>query len=182
MIRILLLCLPLAAAADTGGVVFPERWTLGQTGLIRNGEGLREYGFMGIDIYAAALYLKTAAHDAAAVLSSSEPKVLHMHFLRDFTRQDTLKAWDHSFAQNCPPPCALPQKELAAFQAFIPDSRRGDTQTYEFYADRVNVRANSRPIGSVEGAAFSRLLLSTWIGAAPPTEALKRALLGLDRE
>ncbi len=176
---LLLWLLPFSAlAVDTGGVVFPERWTLGKTELALNGAGLREYGLMGIDIYAAALYLVQPESDMDKVLASPTPKVLHMHFFRDIGRDDTLKAWAYSFEQNCHSPCVLPQKQLAAFQAFIPDSRRTDTQTYEFYPDRVNVLSNGKLIGSVTGARFARLLLSTWIGDAPPTPELKAALLG----
>ncbi|MDQ3564623.1 MAG: chalcone isomerase family protein [Pseudomonadota bacterium] len=84
---------------------------------------------------------------------------------------------EQGFEQNCTSPCVLPQKEIAAFQLFIPDSRSGDTQTY---ADRMEVFSNGKRIGEVKGAGFTRLLLSTWIGPpAPPTEALKNALLGL---
>lgn len=177
---LLLLLLSFSAlAADTAGVVFPERWTLDKTELLKNGEGLREFGVMGLDIYAVALYLQKPERDARRVLDSSAPRVIHMQFFRGIGRDDLRKAWAYGFEQNCAPPCVLPQKELAAFQAFIPDWRRGDTETYEFYAEYMNLRSNGKLIGSVHGKDFVRLLLSTWIGDAPPTPELRAALLGL---
>jgi len=36
-----------------------------------------------------------------------------------------------------------------------------------------------RPDGWLSGVAAARELLATWLGPGPPTEGLKRALLGL---
>ena len=182
MIRALLLGLPLTAfAAEAGGVNFPERWQLDGQTLLLNGAGVREYGPFGIDVYAAALYLRERETQGARVLDSPLPKVVQMRFLRDVSRADTLKAWDAYFERNCVTPCVLPYEAIAAFRAFIPDARDGDTQTYRFYDGRVEIDLDGQRLGSVKGAAFARLLLSTWIGDVPTTAELKAALLGIDR-
>lgn len=144
-----------------------------------NGAGLREFGFLKIDVYAAALYLSEKQSDAHAVLASLEPKVLQMRFLRDGSREDTPKAWDIYFAKNCVTPHVLPAREIENFKSFIPATPAGETQTYFFYADRVRVDSGGRVLGEVQGADFVRLLLSTWIGVAPTTPELKNALLGV---
>jgi hypothetical protein len=173
------LFLALAAhAATIEGIVFPQQVTLEGRTLQLNGWGLRQYSVFKIDVYAAALYLRAAERDADKVLSSSEPRLIHMQFLRDVSREDSLKAWDHYFLQNCSGDCELPAAAIAAFRALVPEARAGDTQTYRFFADCAEIQANGHPPVRIDGAAFSRLLLSTWIGTAPTSTDLKRDLLG----
>ena len=54
----------------------------------------------------------------------------------------------------------------------------GDQETYVFRHDGVEISRNGKSLGRIEAPDFSRLLLSTWIGATPTTAALKRDLLG----
>lgn len=177
MLLALLLALPVQAA-EIAGVQFAQTWTLDGQSLGLNGAGLREYGFLKVDVYAAALYLPVVQRSEATVLESAGGKVLHMHFFRDVGREDTVKVWDHYFAENCPAPCVLPQASIAAFKALVPETRAGDTQTYLFRAEGVEFLANGRTLGKVFGADFARLLLSTYIGRYPPTPELRAALLG----
>lgn len=173
------LLFPLAAQAlQVGDAVLPDRWDINDHALMLNGAGLREYGFLKIDVYAAALYLPSKLTNERQVLASTEPRVLHMQFFRDVSREDTIKAWDHYFAENCKAPCSLPQQEIAAFKKIVPETITGDTQTYVFQAEAVELLRNGISIGRVQGAAFSRLLLSTWIGDVPSTAELKAKLLG----
>lgn len=171
--------LPLCAqAADVGGIELPGRWSLGKTELVLNGAGVREYGFLGLDVYAAALYLPSVERESSAVLDAPL-KLLHMHFFRDASREDTLKAWQVYLEKNCTlPACTIPPTALAHFNALIPATVKGETQTFVWRGARVQVLRNGQVLGEMEDAAFARLLLSTWIGAVPTTEDLKTALLG----
>jgi len=171
-------CSSLASAVQVGKETLPDQWTLDSQTLTLNGAGAREYGFLKIHVYVAALYLAKAEHATDAILKSATPKVLHMRFLRDVSRADTVSAWEHYFAENCLAPCVLPREEIKAFNAIVPQSDTGDTQTYLFRPDSVELLRNGNSLGVVRGADFARLLLSTWIGAAPTTPALKQALLG----
>lgn len=177
LLMLWLLALP-AGAAEVAGVRLPDYWMLDGHALPLNGIGVREYGLLKIDVYVAALYLPKPDQDPVHILAAPGPKVIQMQFLRDINREDALKVWDHYFAENCKSPCVLPAAEIAAFKAFAPTTVKGDTQTYLFYDNHVEVLANGKPIGKVGGPRFPRLLLSTWIGDYPPTPALRRALLG----
>ena len=181
MIRALLLCcLPLTAfALEVAGVAFPERLALDEQELVLNGVGLREYGILGIDVYVAALYLPARETDATRILEAQALRVVRMHLLRDVSRDDTLRAWDVYFTKNCLAPCTLPAAAISAFHELLPDTRSDDIQTYRFFPDHVAIDLNGTLLGRVRGAAFSRLLLSTWIGEAPTTEKLKAELLGI---
>lgn len=174
-----LLWLAPAGAAELNGVVMPDTREVGGRPLVLNGIGTRLYSFLRIPVYVAGLYLEQRNGDAAAILASRSPKLIHMQALRSAGRDDIVEAWRTSFEDNCRPPCSLPQAQIAQFNAWMTDVRAGDTHTFLFQPDRVDLLMNDRPLGSVQGGGFSDLILSTWIGAAPSSPELKRALLGL---
>lgn len=167
-----------AAAAEVAGVDFPDEQIMAGQRLLLNGAGVREYGWIGLDIYAAGLYLPVRSTDAAAVLDMAGPKLLVMHLFHGASHEDAVKAWAPYFEGNCKPPCALPRTQLDAFNALLPGTQKGDVQIYLFEGDAVTLTHNGRTLGRIEGAGFARLLLATWIGQMPTTENLKRALLG----
>lgn len=164
---------PAASAQDWPA----QRSVAGQT-LVLNGSGLRSYGLFGIEVYRAALYLPQTERDENAVLDASTPRLLEMHFVREVSRDDSVKAWRHYLAANCPPPCVLAPASEARFLAWVPDCKKGDRQTYLFTARGVELSVNGQRNGEVPDPAFARVLLATWIGAAPTTPELKRRLLG----
>lgn len=165
-------------AAELAGVTLPNSTVVEGRTLALNGIGLREYGFMKIDVYVAALYTASPQRSAAAILGSAEPKAIEMKMLRGGSAADTVKVWDHYFAANCTAPCMLPTAEIAAFKKLVPETVAGDVQRYVFLPAAIEFFNNGKRLGRVEGAGFSRLLLSTWIGTAPPTVELRKALLG----
>lgn len=176
-----LLCLSAPVQAlDVAGVSFPDNKLIANTTLLRNGAGIREYSFLRIKVYAAALYLPTAMKDAQAILDLRGPRVLHMYFLRGASQEDTRKAWLVYLKKNCTVNCVWPTRAVEKFLAIIPETRRESTQTFIFEADHVDIFDNQTLLIRLVDPLFPRLLLSTWIGAAPSTEALKRALLGID--
>jgi len=183
LIKLLLLSLlcavPLAAlAVQVGKETLPDQWTVDGAALMLNGAGPREYGFLRIKVYVAALYLSKRANAADAILDSATPKVLHTRFLRDVPLKDTLSAWDYYFEQNCKGACKLPSQQIEAFKAIVPETKAGETQTYLFRPDSVELLRNDKSLGVIRGGDFPRLLLSTWIGEVPTTPALRKLLLG----
>jgi len=168
----------LSLGVQVGKESLPDQWPLDGATLMLNGAGPREYGFLRIKVYVAALYVAKRDSNSAGVLDAKTPKVLHTRFLRDVELKDTLAAWDYYFEQNCKADCTLPKAQIEAFKALVPVTVAGETQTYLFRPDGVELLRNDKSLGKVEGAGFARLLLSTWIGEVPTTPALKKALLG----
>lgn len=168
----------LALAVQVGKETLPDQWTLDGNALVLNGAGPREYGLLRIKVYVAALYVAKRDATSLGVLDARTPKVLHTRFLRDVELKDTLAAWDYYFEQNCTGSCTLPKQQIEAFKALVPVTVAGETQTYLFRPDGVELLRNDKSLGLVQGADFARLLLSTWIGEVPTTPALKKALLG----
>ena len=167
-----------ALAVEVGGEQFPDSWSAGEQALVLNGAGVREYGWLRIDVYAAALYLPARMSDAEAVLASPGPKVLSLKLLHGAAAKDTVEAWAPYFAGNCQAPCTLPKAQIEAFNALVPLTQKGDVETYAFEGDAVTISHDGKVLGRVAGGGFARLLLSTWIGAMPTTPELKSALLG----
>jgi hypothetical protein len=165
-------------SVQIGKESLPDQWTLDGGTLMLNGAGPREYGFLRIKVYVAALYVAKRDNSSAAVLDAKTPKVLHTRFLRDVDLKDTLAAWDYYFDQNCKADCTLPKAQIEAFKKIVPVTVAGETQTYLFRADGVELLRNDKSLGVIPGGDFARLLLSTWIGEVPTTPALKKALLG----
>ena len=60
----------LLAASAEPTKIFPERITVGARPLVRNGYGLCEWGFFGIDLYWAALYVETPGTTPEQILDA----------------------------------------------------------------------------------------------------------------
>ena len=174
---IAMLCWPAMAAPPD----FPATWQVGEATLQRNGVGVREYGFFKIDGYAAALYLPEPSDDAQAIIASTAPKAVHMRYLRGGGDvEDARNVWRAAIEDNCPAPeCTLDEAAVAAFLTAVAPARKGHTETMEFDNDLMRYRVDGTVAATVTDETLRRVLMATWIGDAPPTEKLKRALLGI---
>jgi Chalcone isomerase-like len=180
IILILLLLVPsLASAVKVGETELPDTWTLNEQTLVLNGAGIREYSFLRIPVYAAALYLPARQQNESAILKATTPRVVHMKMLRDASRDDSAKAWDVYLAANCKPPCLMNNEARQKFLKLIPDTRSGDTQTFVFRESELEIFRNGKSLGTIVDAAFTIVVLASWIGEVPTTENLKKRLLGI---
>ena len=188
--RLAVLLLLLAWSAAPAGAVMIENVDIadsivvdGQTFRL-NGAGLRSVPVIGIDVYIAALYLTAPSHDAAAIMASPAPKVVVIHFLHSATKAQLEHSFRNGEQENCGngecDPSERPDFErlVAAAQAVQP----GDATTYIYYSNRLRVLQNGRPIGDYANGPLSQQLLRGFLGQHPPTERLKRQMLGLAPE
>lgn len=171
--------LSVANAADLHGVALPDTRVVDGRELRLNGIGLRTYSVFGIPIYVAGLYLEQPSDNPDAILQSPERKLLDIRFLRDVDAADAREAWRVGFNQNCRPPCYLDRTDVQRFLAAVPSMRKGDDSTLLFTSRGVTVTLNGQPMADIPDPHFAATMLSTFIGAAPPTPRLKRELLGL---
>lgn len=168
-----------AMAAVLEGVSLPATTTLGGTELHLNGIALRTYSWLRIRIYVAGLYLERPAHDAEAILHSPEKKLIVVRFIHDVGVDDARQAWREGFDDNCRAPCHLAPADVARFLAAVPAMRAGDRSTLAFTPAGVAITLNEQSVGTIADPMFARAVLATFIGPHPPTERLKRGLLGL---
>jgi hypothetical protein len=75
-------------------------------------------------------------------------------------------------------PCRLPAWQVVQFLAGVPAVHRGDSSTLLFTRRGLDIAINGRAYASIADPQFAQAVLATFIGADPPTPALKRGLLG----
>jgi hypothetical protein len=152
----------------------------GQT-LRLNGAGLREVTFLDINVYVAALYLAEPSHDPAAIMAMPDPKVIALHFLHAATKAQVETQFRQGERVNCGAgECS--KADLPDFErliAALPALAVGDTLTYIYEPQRVRVEVNTKLVGEYTDADLSAQLLRAFIGPHPPSEEVKRGLLGL---
>ena len=171
---------PLAAnAASLDGVSMPDTRVVDGVNMRLNGIGLRTYSVVGIHIYVAGLYLERQSDNSDSILQSPERKLLNFHFVHDIDAKDAREAWQDGFASNCKPPaCQLDPGDVQRFLASVPAVHRGDQSSMWFTPKGVDITLNGRPMGQVNDPHFATVMLATFIGPVPPSEKLKRELLG----
>jgi hypothetical protein len=169
-----------ARAANLDGVAMPDTRVVDGTRMQLNGIGLRTYSMFGIHIYVAGLYLERRSANSDAILQSPERKLLDIQFVRDVDAADVRKAWQDGFTNNCRlPQCYLDPRDVDRFLAAVPPIiHKGDETRLLFTQRGVLVTFNGRTMGDITDPHFAATMLATFIGAVPPTQELKRALLG----
>ena len=119
------------------------------------------------------------AGDPPAILDDGRAKAIILQYLYTISRDDMKKGWEYYFAENCPArDCAPYRGSIDRFMSLVSEVEPGTRYTYFFFPDRIDIMRGADRVGGVAGDGFSRLLLSTWIGDVPPTEELKKALVG----
>ena len=102
-----------------------------------------------------------------------------MRFIHDVDAENARQAWRQGFDDNCRPPCHLAPADVARFLAAVPAMRSGDRSTLAFTPAGVAITMNGQNVGTITDPMFAHAVLATFIGPHPPTERLKRELLGL---
>lgn len=175
----LALSVPSARAIEIDDATIPETFTLDGRVLHLNGAGLRTYVI--IPGYVAALYLGAPSHDAAAIVALPSPKVVVVTFRHSATRQQVMDSYRKGERINCGNGQCDPA-ELPDFERLVTSStamQPGDTAAYVYEPKRLRVFINGRLIGDYADGALSGQLLLGFLGDHPPTETLKKQMLGL---
>jgi hypothetical protein len=170
-----------AIGATLAGASLPDTYNLNGQTLILNGLGLRTLTIFNIRAYIAGLYLPRPNHDAQQILTSSEPRIIVLKFLRGASKARIEKQYRAGEAQNCGQGGCAPSDE-ADFERLVaaaPAVQRGDTSTYVFTATGVRVFANDQLIGDFANKDLAYHLLAGFIGSHPPSQQLRSQLLGL---
>jgi hypothetical protein len=149
----------------------------------RNGIGLCEWGLLRIDLYEAALYLERPSRKAEEVIDSNQVKHLRLHFVRRLTEKQMHRAYRASFHVNAAKEREPYQERIDRFIQLIPAVDKGDTLTFTSFPERwLEIRRSDKLLGRIEGDDFARLFFRMYVGPHPPTEALRRGLLGIREE
>ncbi len=165
-----------ALAGELAGATLPDTLKAGEKTLKLNGLGLRKKAMF--KVYVGGLYLESPSRDAGAILTADQAKAIRTHFLRDLTKAQLVEAFQEGFEGNVKD--RAPQK--AAFDrmlALVPDVKEGSTLTFAYLPGKgTTLSAGSKELGVFEGKGFADAVFAIWLGPKPPSEDLKKGLLG----
>ncbi len=168
-----------ASAKECQGVAFPDRIQVAATPLTLNGLGLRQATLLRVNVYVAALYLASRSTDANAILGSTTPKRLILHFVRGVDAAELQQAWEEGFANNAKEQLPALQPRVEKLKGWMTDIKSGEQLTFTHRPGAgIEVDVNGTVKGTVEGDDFARAFYSIWLGSRPPNAGLKAGVLG----
>jgi len=175
----LLLTASVATAADEAacrGISFPRHVQVSGNDLTLNGLGVRKATFLKINVYVAAYYVTQPARDPKLLIESDTPQQLTLQFVRNVGVEDLRKAFVEGFERVG---TAGLGERVARLNGWMTDMKSGQRLTFvRVPRSVVQVSVNGVQKGVIEGADFSRALLSIWLGPTPPNPELKAGMLG----
>jgi hypothetical protein len=102
-----------------------------------------------------------------------------MHFLRDLTKAQLVEALQGGFEANAKDKTG----QKAAFDkmlALVPDVKEGATLTFTYLPGKgTTLQVGTKELGVFEGKGFGDAVLSIFLGPKPPSEDLKKGMLGM---
>jgi len=166
-----------AAATELAGVTMPDTLTVGEKTLRLNGLGLRKK--LMFKVYVGGLYLETPSKDAAAILATDEAKAVRMTFLRDVSKGQLKDAFADGFEANAKEKAAAQKAAIDKLYALLPDVKETQTLSLSYLPGRgTTVSIGDKALGVIEGREFAEALFALWLGPKPPSDDLKKGMLG----
>jgi Chalcone isomerase-like len=163
-------------AASCLKLTFPRHLEVGGGQLTLNGLGVRKATFLKVNVYVAALYVAAPTHDPKPLIESDTPQQLTLQFVRNVGVGDIRKAFAEGFEHE---PSAALQERVARLNAWMSDMKSGERLSFvRLPHTGLQVSVNGVQKGVIEGADFSRALISIWLGPASPNPELRAGLLG----
>lgn len=170
-------------AATIEGKQFPDSVHVKGKKLVLNGVGLRTKKKLGMafKVYAGALYVPAKTGDASAIINGGD-KVVELIFLRGLDKKTLQDAWSDAYAANCQVECDKAAQQVKAFNAMMADVKEDSRLKLTFNDTGVVVELTAvkgAQAARIENAALAKNLMAVFVGPKPPTEELKKGLLGL---
>lgn len=153
------------------GVTISDHTQANNQPLSLNGVGVRKASFLfvKVKVYVAALYLEKPSHNPEEILESNQVKKIEMNFVHDVSADKLRKAWNESFENNCKAHCSEMRPLVDQLNSMMVDIQNGDKVTLTFFPNYLEVIMKNQEPKKVEGGPdFSKLVLSSWLGAKPP--------------
>jgi hypothetical protein len=164
-----------AQGKECKGVNFQDQAQVDGTNLTLNGLGLRQATVLKVNVYVAALYVAKPSNDAKAILESTTPKELVLHFVRNVSASDLNKAWEEGFEKQL----GTFKNPLSVLQGWMTDMKNGQRLIFIHKPGAgVQVDVNGTVKGTIKDDDFAKAFFSIWLGPNPPNPGLKTGLLG----
>jgi hypothetical protein len=166
-----------ALAGELAGITLPDTLKTGDKTLKLNGLGLRKKSVF--KVYVGGLYLESLSKDGGAIVASDQAKAIRMYFLRDLTKAQLVESFQEGFEANAKDK----SEQKAAFDkmlALIPDVKEGDTMTFSYLPGKgTTLQVGDKELSISVGKGFCDAVFSIWLGPKPPSEDLKKGMLGV---
>jgi hypothetical protein len=176
ILLVIAMFLPLAAE-KIGGVILPDKLTLGEENLILNGGGVRKK--IIIKVYSCGLYLPAINSNVTNILEAKTAISVRMHFIyKEVDQAKLIEAWNEGFVnggfQN---QFAV---EIAKFnKMFNAPAKKGDVYDIAYLpAKGLQVIKNGIEVGTIKSPGFRKAVFSIWLGDNSALPKLKKAMLG----
>ncbi len=180
LLSLLSLLSPTAYAVSVAGIDVPPALRMGNQDLHLQGAGLRTK--LIFDVYVAALYVGDRPVSAAALMETTNPRVITLRLMRDVDALTLGHALDEGLQANLSPAeleSLRPAVErLLAIMADIKLAVKGSQVVLSLGSEGVSVAFDGVERGRVIHPLVARALLKVWLGDHPAQESLKKALLG----
>ncbi len=172
-----------AEAREVAGVTLDESTQIDGVSapLVLNGAGVRSKFF--VKVYVAGLYLSKRLSSADAILASSGPKRVRMHFVYDEISAEKIRAaWSDGYKANHSAEALAGLKDrVDRFNSYFPTIKAGDVVDVDYVPGTgTTVRINGEPNGPITGEDFHQATLRIWIGDSPASSGLKKAMIAGD--
>ena len=166
------------AAGELAGAKLLDTMSAGGKTLKLNGMGLRKKAIF--KVYVGGLYLETSSKDAGAILAADAPKAVTMHFLRSVEKAKLVEAYTEGFQANAKEKAATQKANIDRFLGLVTDVKDGSEMTVAYVPGAgTTILRDGKEAGKIEGKEFSDALFAIWLGSKPPSEDLKKGMLGL---
>jgi hypothetical protein len=164
-------------AKELAGVNLPDTMSAGEKTLTLNGLGLRKKAIF--KVYVGGLYLEAPSKDAAAILAADSAKAVKMSFLRDLKKTQLTEAFAEGFEGNAKEKAASQKAAIDKMLALVPDVKEGETMSFVYVPGTgTTLYSGDKALGTFEGKDFADAVFSIWLGPKPPSEDLKKGMLG----
>ena len=159
--------------------LFPPSVPQGRLILERVGYGEFRYARL-FDVYAAALYLPTAAA-AARPLHPQTPKRLDLYYRRDVPRARIVASAETVLQRQYDTQrYSVLRPELERWHRNLGDAARGDRFSLTFDGRVLTLRHNGKEIARSSNQALAEAYFGIWLGEPAISEALRAQLLNSD--
>jgi len=165
------------SARDLAGVTMPDSVTVGGKTMKLNGMGVRKKAIF--KVYVAGLYLEAPSKDAAAILAADATRSIRMQYVRNVDKEKISEAFQEGFQNNAPELASRQKAAIDKMIASVPDLKDGETMAFTYVPGKgTALNVAGRDLFSAEGKEFADAVFSLWLGPKPPSEDLKKGLLG----
>jgi hypothetical protein len=167
-----------ALSGSLAEVTLPDSATVGGKTLQLNGLGLRKK--MMFKVYVGGLYLEKKSGDAAAIIAADAPKRVVTHFIySEVSKAKMVEAYSEGFKNNAAAQMGALKARIDQFLGALDTMKEGEEMSVTYLPSTGTTLAiRGKDVLTVPGLDFAKALFSVWLGASPPTEDLKKGMLG----